>query len=138
MVFDPSVVSFDALLDKFFAVHDPRAQNKTQYMSAVFAQSEEQRQAVQNKIAKLGGPVATKVLPGREWHDAEVRLYFSLNAKETGYEINLCIFLAFAARDKANPTQCSPSLCHGRSTIKTTSRNNLVGVSGKTQHTALE
>ncbi len=57
--FDPAVVSFAALLDAFFELHDPTTLNRqgpdwgTQYRSAVFYHSPEQKATAEAKIAAL-------------------------------------------------------------------------------------
>jgi len=60
VIFDPAVVTFDQLLDVFFAVaHDPTELNRqgpdagTQYRSAVFFRNAEQQRATNAFIAKL-------------------------------------------------------------------------------------
>jgi len=73
VTFDPSRLNYDALLEQFFALHDPTQLNRqgpdwgTQYRSAVFAHDEVQRQEAEAKIAELNAagvfrkPIATKV-----------------------------------------------------------------------------
>ncbi len=57
--FDPSVVSFNALLEIFFATHDPTTLNRqgydvgTQYRSAIFYHSETQKQQAMDFITLL-------------------------------------------------------------------------------------
>ena len=57
--FDPENVSYSQILDAFFSLHDPTQMNRqgpdwgTQYRSAVFFHSEEQRAAAEAKIAEL-------------------------------------------------------------------------------------
>lgn len=73
--FDPSVVSYEALLAKFLSVHDPCVSMKTQYQSAVWPQNEAQKDAVLRALdeleARRGRPVYTKVEPPKRFHDAE-------------------------------------------------------------------
>jgi peptide-methionine (S)-S-oxide reductase len=45
IVFDPAVVTYDRLLDVFFAAHDPSSWNVPQYRSAIFVHDEAQRTA---------------------------------------------------------------------------------------------
>ncbi len=73
VVFDPSVVSYEALLDAFFAMHDPTTRNRqgpdvgTQYRSAIMPHSPVQEAAARERIAawneRLGGRVVTTVEP---------------------------------------------------------------------------
>jgi peptide-methionine (S)-S-oxide reductase len=83
VTFDPSRVSFDSLLDAFFALHDPTQMNRqgpdwgSQYRSVVFAHSDEQMQLAKEKIAELNAtgayrkPIATKVEPATMFWKAE-------------------------------------------------------------------
>jgi len=81
LVFDPEVIGFDDLLDIFFATHDPTQLNRqggdvgTQYRSAIFPQSEEQRVAAEAAIeranAEHGGAVVTSIEPAAQWYSAE-------------------------------------------------------------------
>jgi peptide-methionine (S)-S-oxide reductase len=73
VTFDPSRVSYDTLLDAFFALHDPTQLNRqgpdwgSQYRSVVFANSDEQMRQAKEKVAELNAsgayrmPIATKV-----------------------------------------------------------------------------
>ncbi|MDV3256434.1 MAG: peptide-methionine (S)-S-oxide reductase MsrA [Sphingomonas sp.] len=79
--FDPDVISYDELLDIFFAIHDPTQLNRqgndigTQYRSAVFPQDEAQREAAEAAIARANeqndGKVVTSIEPLGEWYPAE-------------------------------------------------------------------
>ena len=83
VTFDPSRVSFDTLLDTFFALHDPTQLNRqgpdwgTQYRSVVFTRSDEQAQQARAKIAELNAsgayhkPIVTKVEPATTFWKAE-------------------------------------------------------------------
>jgi peptide-methionine (S)-S-oxide reductase len=84
VVYDPSKVSYNTLLEVFFKVaHDPTELNRqgpdvgTQYRSAVFYTSEAQHRAIAGYITgleKSGAvkrPVVTQVLPLRAFHTAE-------------------------------------------------------------------
>jgi len=59
ITFDPSVVSFRDLLDVFFVIHDPTTLNRqgndagTQYRSAVFYHSAEQKKVAEEAIERL-------------------------------------------------------------------------------------
>jgi peptide-methionine (S)-S-oxide reductase len=81
ITFDPDQVSYDDLLDIFFATHDPTQLNRqgndigTQYRSAIFPQDGEQerkaRAAIDRANAERGGGVVTTIEPKGEWWPAE-------------------------------------------------------------------
>ena len=84
VTFDPTRLSYDALLEQFFALHDPTQLNRqgpdwgTQYRSAIFAHDENQQLEAEAKIAELNAsgvfrrPVATKVeRAGKFWKAEE-------------------------------------------------------------------
>jgi peptide-methionine (S)-S-oxide reductase len=83
LTFDPSRLSYEALLDAFFALHDPTQINRqgpdwgTQYRTTVFTHSAEQAQQAQAKICELNAsgafrsPIATQVLPTEIFWKAE-------------------------------------------------------------------
>jgi peptide-methionine (S)-S-oxide reductase len=83
VTFDPSRVSYEALLDAFFALHDPTQLNRqgpdwgTQYRSVIFTQSEEQTSTAKAKIAELSAsgsfrrPIVTRVVEGETFWKAE-------------------------------------------------------------------
>ncbi|HEX6004411.1 MAG TPA: peptide-methionine (S)-S-oxide reductase MsrA [Burkholderiales bacterium] len=81
--FDPGVVSFEDLLDVFFVIHDPTTRDRqgndvgTQYRSAVFYHTLEQKAATERAIAKLTAaklwrdPIVTEVVPAGPFYPAE-------------------------------------------------------------------
>ncbi|KAJ8599900.1 hypothetical protein CTAYLR_002822 [Chrysophaeum taylorii] len=71
VTYDPSVVSYEQLLSKFFALHDYKHPSKAQYMSAIFPQDDDQRKVAEHELAKLEGPVATVLKGATPWYDAE-------------------------------------------------------------------
>jgi peptide-methionine (S)-S-oxide reductase len=81
IAFDPDVLSYDDLLDIFFATHDPTQLNRqgndvgTQYRSAIFPQDDEQRDAAIAAISRAneqhGGKVVTTIEPQADWYPAE-------------------------------------------------------------------
>lgn len=93
IIFDPKVISYHDLLDVFFHTHDPTTLNQqapdvgTQYRSAVFYHSAQQKAAAQQIIRDLtkahvyAGPIVTEVVPYRGFYHAEAyhQNYFALN-----------------------------------------------------------
>jgi peptide-methionine (S)-S-oxide reductase len=84
ITFDPGVVSFATLLEVFFSVaHDPTELNRqgpdigTQYRSAIFYVTDEQRRLAESYIAHLAevktfsGPVVTQIVPFEAFFAAE-------------------------------------------------------------------
>jgi peptide-methionine (S)-S-oxide reductase len=81
ITFDPDSISYDELLEIFFAVHDPTQLNRqgndmgTQYRSAIFPQDEAQREAAVAAIARANehndGKVVTTIEPKADWYPAE-------------------------------------------------------------------
>ena len=83
ITFDPSVVSFRDLLDVFFTIHDPTTLNRqgndigTQYRSAIYYHSPEQKAVSEQKIAEVNAahiwnaPIVTEVTPIDTFYRAE-------------------------------------------------------------------
>jgi methionine-S-sulfoxide reductase len=84
ITFDPTVLSYEDLLEKwFFRLHDPTTLNRqgndigTQYRSAIFPQSDEQRAAAERVIARVNAsgkwrrPITTSIEPPATWYSAE-------------------------------------------------------------------
>ncbi len=83
VTFDPAVLSFRELLEVFFVIHDPTTLNRqgadvgTQYRSAVFYHSPQQKQAAEEVIAELNAaqlwdrPIVTEVVPFERFYRAE-------------------------------------------------------------------
>ena len=83
MLFDPSVISYGEVLDIFFLMHDPTTLNRqghdvgTQYRSAIYFHSEEQRIEAESYIAALGNqklwddPIVTEVTALSKFYLAE-------------------------------------------------------------------
>src|ERR1700758_4947812 len=81
--FDPSVVSYETLLQVFWEIHDPTTLNRqgpdwgTQYRSAIFYHDESQRKAAeasQRELEKSGllhAPIVTQLVPATEFYRAE-------------------------------------------------------------------
>jgi peptide-methionine (S)-S-oxide reductase len=83
LTFDPAVISYHDLLGIFFGIHDPTTLNRqgndegTQYRSAIFPTSAEQRATAQALIAELEaqrifpGPIVTTIEDATEFYPAE-------------------------------------------------------------------
>ncbi len=81
--FDPSIISFRDLLNVFFAIHDPTTLNRqgadvgTQYRSAIFYHTPEQKETAENLISELNAqkiwnsPIVTEVEPLKDYYVAE-------------------------------------------------------------------
>jgi peptide-methionine (S)-S-oxide reductase len=81
--FDPAVVSYRDLLNVFFAIHDPTTLNRqgadvgTQYRSAIFFHSPEQKETAETLIHELnarqiwGSPIVTEVTAAGPFYVAE-------------------------------------------------------------------
>jgi peptide-methionine (S)-S-oxide reductase len=101
VVFDPSVVSYAALLKLFWESHDPtqgfRQGNDigTQYRSAIYTHSADQQSAAEASrdtyqpiLTKAGyAPITTEILPaaGRPFHPAEPYHQQYLDRNKNGY-----------------------------------------------------
>jgi peptide-methionine (S)-S-oxide reductase len=81
VTYDPEQISYDDLLDIFFATHDPTQLNRqgndvgTQYRSAIFPLNEDQERKARDAIARAnedhGGRIVTTIEPLGEWYPAE-------------------------------------------------------------------
>lgn len=94
--FDPAQISFEELLEVFFATHDPTTLNRqgndvgTQYRSVVFYHDDEQRQSVERLIRELNesgdfpSRLITEVSPFTNFYPAEEyhANYFALNPRQ--------------------------------------------------------
>ena len=83
ITFEPHEITFRDLLDVFFTIHDPTMLNRqggdigTQYRSAIFYHSEEQRVVAEQAIAELTdearweAPIVTQVTEAGPFYQAE-------------------------------------------------------------------
>jgi peptide-methionine (S)-S-oxide reductase len=81
--FDPDVVSYEDLLGVFFTIHDPTTLNRqgndvgTQYRSAIFYHSPQQKVIADQVVAKLAAdkvfskPIVTEIVPATPFYMAE-------------------------------------------------------------------
>lgn len=93
LTYDPSVISFEELLEVFWTTHDPTTLNRqgadygTQYRSGVYYHTEEQKQLAEAYKKKLndekvfGDPVVTEIVKAAKFYPAEGyhQDYFELN-----------------------------------------------------------
>jgi peptide-methionine (S)-S-oxide reductase len=81
ITFDPATVSYDTLLEVFWATHDPTTLNRqggdvgTQYRSAIFVHDELQRAAAERSRAeaqkRVADPIVTEIVALGEFYPAE-------------------------------------------------------------------
>jgi peptide-methionine (S)-S-oxide reductase len=83
ITFDPSVISYEKLLEIFWHIHDPTTLNRqgndvgTQYRSGIYYQNEEQKQtalaskAALEKSGSYKDPVVTEIVPFTNFYPAE-------------------------------------------------------------------
>jgi peptide-methionine (S)-S-oxide reductase len=96
VTFDPRLISYRDLLKVYFAIHDPTTLNRqgadvgTQYRSAIYYHTPEQRAAAEEVIAELAAsgvwddPIVTEVAPLTGFYAAEAyhRQYYRLNPSQ--------------------------------------------------------
>jgi peptide methionine sulfoxide reductase msrA/msrB len=83
VIYDPSKLSYESLLEWFFRMHDPTTLNRqgndrgTQYRSAIFVQDADQRTVAErvkeavNASGKWKDPVVTEIVDAAEFYPAE-------------------------------------------------------------------
>jgi peptide-methionine (S)-S-oxide reductase len=83
VTFDPQIIPFNEILEVFFAIHDPTTLNRqgadvgTQYRSAIFCHTPEQKSIAEQVIKELNAagiwksPIVTEVAPFRMFYKAE-------------------------------------------------------------------
>jgi peptide-methionine (S)-S-oxide reductase len=93
VTFNPEAISFRDLLDIFFTIHDPTTLNRqgadvgTQYRSAIFYHTPQQKAIAEETIAELereklwSAPIVTQIVPLTDFYPAEEyhRDYFARN-----------------------------------------------------------
>jgi peptide-methionine (S)-S-oxide reductase len=99
VVFDPQIISYDTILDIFFATHDPTQLNRqgndvgTQYRSAIFYHDDVQKKTAEEKIKhltdekKYENPIVTEVTEFLNFYPAEDyhKDYFDQNRNTNPY-----------------------------------------------------
>jgi len=98
IVYDPEKLSYRAILEFFFRMHDPTTKDRqgpdrgTQYRSAIFFHDEEQEKTARDIVGKVqkewwkDGKIVTEIIPAGEWWDAEAYHQKYLDANPGGYE----------------------------------------------------
>lgn len=83
VVFDPSIVSYEQLLEVFWQIHDPTSLDRqgpdvgSQYRSAIFTHSHQQNEAAKRskealeKSGRYKKPIVTQILPAGPFYRAE-------------------------------------------------------------------
>jgi peptide methionine sulfoxide reductase msrA/msrB len=83
VVFDPAFITYEALLEAFWFVHDPTQLNRqgndigTQYRSVIFYHSEEQKRLAQQYLKRLSdekvwdAPIVTEIVAINNYYEAE-------------------------------------------------------------------
>lgn len=96
ITFDPDVVTFEAILEIFWAVHDPTTLNRqgadagTQYRSVIFYRDAAQKAAAEASMARaqnlFDAPIVTELSPAPTFFPAEAyhQNYYDLNTQQ-GY-----------------------------------------------------
>lgn len=89
--FDPQEIDYPTILKVFMATHDPTTLNQqggdigTQYRSAIFYHSEEQKEIAQEIVSAVHGAV-TQIVRYEQFYPAEIdhQQYYEIN-REAGY-----------------------------------------------------
>lgn len=83
VMFDPSIISYEDLLEVFWNCHDPTQLNRqgwdigTQYRSAIFYHDEKQKKKAEESLQKKEAehafprPIATEITPASTFYKAE-------------------------------------------------------------------
>jgi peptide-methionine (S)-S-oxide reductase len=81
ILYDPQQISYDALLDAFWKIHDPTTPNRqgpdvgTQYRSAIFTHGAEQQQLAEasraREQANQSKPIVTEITAAGDFYPAE-------------------------------------------------------------------
>jgi peptide-methionine (S)-S-oxide reductase len=99
IVYDPSRISFDELLEVFWQTHDPTTLNRqgadvgTQYRSGIFYHNAEQKEKAEKYKAELDKsgafdrPIVTEIVPFTKFYSAEEyhQQYFENNENSNSY-----------------------------------------------------
>ncbi len=111
--YDPSVISYDDLMEAFWSSHDPTTLNRqgndigTQYRSVIFYHNDEQKQKAEAWKKKLASekiwrnPIVTEIVPFTAFYKAEDyhQNYFNKNGEQS-----YCHFVIRPKLDKFRKT----------------------------------
>lgn len=96
VTYDPSVVSYEQLLEAFWNMHDPTTPDRqgfdfgSQYRSAIFCHDDNQRAAAEaskkrlDESGQFGDPIVTEIVPAGPFYRAEE--YHQRYLEKTGQE----------------------------------------------------
>jgi len=96
VIFDPTVLSYNELVQVFYAIHDPTTLNRqgpdlgTQYRSAIFPQDEDQKNSAETmthalqESGRFAQPIVTQIETMDAFYPAEE--YHQQYLKKNGYE----------------------------------------------------
>ncbi len=100
LTFDPNLISYDSVLDIFFATHDPTTKDRqgydvgSMYRSAIFYHSPEQKKIAEKKIKELSSkyddPIVTEINPYSKFYKAEEH---QQNFYESGMRPDYCTII---------------------------------------------
>ena len=99
VVYDPSKISYEELLEVFFQVHDPTQLNRqgndvgTQYRSVIFYHNDEQKrlaEKIKTELDRSGAwskPIVTQIVPAEKFYPAENyhQDYYKYNSDKNPY-----------------------------------------------------
>ena len=94
IVYDPTKVSYDQLLEVLLRIHDPTEKHKAQYKSVIFYHTPEQQAAAEAALKRLQDsgasrrPIVTEVLPAQTFYPAEE--YHQQYYEKQGIEGDVC------------------------------------------------
>jgi peptide-methionine (S)-S-oxide reductase len=97
--YDPTIISYDELLEVFWQVHDPTTLNRqgadvgTQYRSAIYYHNDEQKQKAEHykteldKSGAYNNPIVTEITEFSKFYEAENyhQEYYALNKNSNPY-----------------------------------------------------
>jgi methionine-S-sulfoxide reductase len=97
IVYDPKLISYESILRYFFRLHDPTTPNRqgndigTQYRSAIFYHTDEQRRVAErvkaevDRSGKWPAKIATQIIPASAFYPAEAYHQDFLQKHPDGY-----------------------------------------------------